>query len=76
MQDIKIERYNTPNASWGGNIQPEDRSWIIFLDPNGCPSMYWSERDDSGAVIGGGIELTAGEAHACGVGHIAQLVEE
>lgn len=68
MQDIKIARYDTPGSNWGGNIQPEDRSWIIFLDPDGRPAMYWPERHEDGAVIGGGIELQAGQAHQCGVG--------
>ena len=38
--------------AFAGLIEPEDRSWIIFLDADGKPSHYYPHRDQaSGAVM-------------------------
>ena len=40
-----------PADTYGGIIEPDDRSWIIWLDPNGVPSRYYPRRDrETGAV--------------------------
>lgn len=66
MQDLRIERYDTPGTTWGGNIQPEDRSWILFLDPDGRPAIYWPERYEGGGVKGPGVELLPDQRRLAG----------
>lgn len=56
MQNITIERYED-KPTWGGLIEPADRSWIIFLDATGKPEVYWAERDADGGVVGPGVPL-------------------
>lgn len=58
MEDIKIGRYSNPDdLGYTGYIEPVDRSWVIFLDATGTPSVYWPERDEEGAVVGEPIPL-------------------
>lgn len=58
MQNLVIERYDDDRlAHWGGLIEPEDRSWIIFLDEHGKPEVYWAERDADGGVVGPAVSL-------------------
>lgn len=42
MQNIVVSRYRQPDkVGWAGSVEPEDRSWILFLraDP-GEPSLF------------------------------------
>lgn len=39
------------HAAWEGWVEPEDRSWIIFFDTEGNPTV-WLHRDENGGVIG------------------------
>lgn len=59
MGNVKIGRYADPVTAeeWAGYIEADDRSWIIWLDGNGKPALYFSERDANGGVIGLGIRL-------------------
>jgi hypothetical protein len=59
MQNLTVGRYIEPSVmtSYKGWIEPEDRSWIIFLDAEGMPVMYWRERGDDGSVIGDPVVL-------------------
>lgn len=59
MSNIIIGRYpdGPIQEHCTGYVQPEDRSWIIFLDSEGKPFHYYPERDASGAVIGEGVAL-------------------
>ena len=41
-----------PADTYGGIIEPDDRSWIIFLDINGKPSHYYPERDSATGAVG------------------------
>ena len=51
MQSITVHRYNDPeSAGWAGWIEPEDRSWIIFIGLDGSPSFF-PTRDTTGAVV-------------------------
>lgn len=71
MQDIKVGRYSaegvtvdgehTPGAGefFGGWIEPEDQGWIIFLEPDGTPAVFWGTRTEAGACVGEGVKLTA-----------------
>lgn len=60
---ITIERYPNPDLYQSAGLiegEADDGTrWIMWLDPNGMPSVYWPERDhETGAVIGDGIPLT------------------
>ncbi len=58
MHDIKVERYRNPDEiGYSGCIQDEDRSWIIFLNEEGTPTLYWPSRDKNGGVIGTPVSL-------------------
>lgn len=59
MGNVKIGRYEHESVTkeFAGYIEPDDRSWIIWLDANGKPALYYSERDASGGVTGLGIRL-------------------
>jgi hypothetical protein len=70
MKRITIERYNreahnTPNGwSYSGLISGETndgRRWIMWLDEDGAPAVYWPERESDGAVVGEPITLTEQE---------------
>ena len=65
MQDIKIERYENaslsertswgqevsqPVDSWQGYVEPEDKSWILFIDAKGRPVLYPTRNKETGAV--------------------------
>ena len=65
MPNIKIGRYDHPSVTvdYAGWIEPDDRSWIIFLGADGAPAIYYAERDASGGVIGDGIPLDAAHVH-------------
>lgn len=43
MQSIYVSRYNPElqsKAKWAGTIEPEDRSWILFIDTDNVPHLY------------------------------------
>lgn len=40
-----------PADRWDSVIEPEDRSWILFVAKDGTPA-FWPQREPSGAVIG------------------------
>jgi hypothetical protein len=51
------ERAETPEGvnwvsdTWESWIEPEDRSWILYVDRDGSPTFY-VERDERGGVVG------------------------
>jgi len=51
MQNIIVGRYTHPTTRkyWQGWIEPEDRSWIMFVEADGRPVVYL-DREASGAV--------------------------
>ena len=55
MSNIRIGRYSDPEAvgGWQGWIEPEDKSWIIFVDIEGHVFLF-PERDENGGVIESG----------------------
>ena len=63
MGNVKIGRYEHESITneWSGWIEPADRSWIIYLDTDGKPAVYYPEREPSGAVIGDGIWIREAE---------------
>jgi len=68
MPNMKIGRYSDVQAEtggqWSGWVEPDDRSWIIWLDATGKPALYWPERDADGGVIGDPVVLADTEATA------------
>lgn len=59
MSNLTIARYDESvhKIGYSGYIEPEDRSWIIYLDTDGKPSRYYPQRDNDGAVIGEPVHL-------------------
>lgn len=53
MQNIIVKRYDDPKAvgGWAGWIEPEDKSWIAFIDTNGAPKFYLHRDPVTGAVL-------------------------
>lgn len=69
MTNITIGRYDGPEqtvsehcAGWIEGTRPDGTRWIVFLDADGAPEVYWPRRDtETGAVIGEAVVLTAAE---------------
>jgi hypothetical protein len=40
-----------PSDRWESYVEPEDRSWILYVGVDGSPA-FWPRREPSGAVIG------------------------
>lgn len=40
MQQIHVKRYESTAAGYAGTIEPEDRSWVLFIANDGTPSLY------------------------------------
>ena len=51
MQNILVERYEHNTVGYQGWIEPEDRSWIVFVADDGTP-VFFPHREEDGAVIG------------------------
>jgi hypothetical protein len=49
MCNITVGRYKHDNG-WQGWIEPEDKSWIVFVSKEGTPVVYLN-RDETGAVV-------------------------
>lgn len=53
VTDIKIGRYDpdlNPDLDYGGWVEDENQTWILFLDREGRPSQYYAQRDEQGGV--------------------------
>lgn len=53
MQNIIVGRYSNPETRkhWQGWIEPEDQSWIAFIDGDGHPVFFLDRDPDTGSVI-------------------------
>jgi hypothetical protein len=51
MQNIIVRRYEE-DCGWQGWIEPEDKSWIVFLDASGRPVFFPHRDPETGAVLG------------------------
>lgn len=51
MMNIRVQRYLPPVGGWAGWVEPEDRSWILFVDTEGKP-LFFPHRDQTGATVG------------------------
>lgn len=54
MKNILVKRYANPEAvgGWAGWIEPEDRSWIVYLDVEGKPLVFLDRDPNNGAARG------------------------
>ena len=61
MSNLTIGRYDDESITkdWAGWIEPGDKAWIIYLDADGNPALYYPQRDTTGAVIGDPIQINA-----------------
>ena len=52
MQNIAVHRYANPETQriWQGYIEPDDKSWIAFVDAKGHVSLF-DDRDETGAIV-------------------------
>lgn len=80
MPKIKIERYETTGGTekappvgkeWAGYIEPEDRSWILYIRQDGTPFFFAHRDPETGACIEPPISVpvngqTLVSAHAIG----------
>lgn len=60
MTNMTIGRYDTSvleATGATGYIEPADASWIIYLNADGKPYLYWPERDADGAVVGDPVRI-------------------
>jgi len=60
MKRISIERYKTPVDGYSGLIEGETddgSQWIMYIDAEGRPEVFWPKRDQLGGVEDGGINL-------------------
>ena len=56
MQNITVGRYNLDREqkghSWAGWIEPEDRTWIMFVGEDPSQLQVYLDRDpETGAVL-------------------------
>lgn len=52
MQNITVRRYDCPRIlGYSGYLEPEDRSWIAFVDLRGRPRFFLHRDADTGAVL-------------------------
>ena len=52
MQNITVRRYSHPlQVGWAGYIEPEDLTWIAFIDLTGAPKFYLHRDPVTGAVL-------------------------
>jgi hypothetical protein len=52
MQNITVTRYPNPKeVGWAGYIQPQDHSWIAFIDRDGHPLFFLNRDQTTGAIL-------------------------
>jgi len=58
VNNIIVKRYSDPVAvgGWQGWIEPEDRTWIAFIDMEGRPTFFLNRDPVTGAVSGPTVE--------------------
>lgn len=52
MQNICITRYKHPKSvGWAGYIEPEDKSWVMYIGLDGRPLVFLNRDPETGAVL-------------------------
>ena len=62
MSNITIGRYEDEvlAETYSGyleGVRTDGSRWIIYLDGDGAPALYWANREEDGAVIGESVTL-------------------
>ncbi len=69
MQNIHVRRYEDPDrVHYQGWVEPEDRSWILFIEKDGTPQLYLETEvvDEDGKTVRGYIPAEyMGEPERC-----------
>lgn len=52
MCNIRVGRYSDPSLrrDWQGWIEPDDLSWIAFIDSSGRPVVFLDRDPKTGAI--------------------------
>lgn len=50
MQNITVGRYDVEGNGYAGWIEPDDRSWILFVTDDHSVEMYLDRDPETGAV--------------------------
>lgn len=52
MKNISIQRYaSDAGHGFSGCIEPEDKSWVLFIHANGATYFYGTRDPQTGAVV-------------------------
>ncbi len=52
MQDISVKRYKHPKRhGWAGWMEPQDKSWIVFVGTDGRPIIFLNRDPVSGCIL-------------------------
>lgn len=50
MENVIVQRYANPaEVGFQGWIEPEDRKWILFVDNDGKPTLWYPRNPETGA---------------------------
>lgn len=47
-------------AGWIEGTRDDGTDWVLFLDKDGNPSVYWPHRAEGGGVLGEPVQLGVG----------------
>lgn len=55
MQNIHVSRYRDTEHGYEGTVEPDDRSWILFLPKDGLPELFLEAEavDEDGLTVRG-----------------------
>lgn len=48
--NFKVSRYSD-SKNWAGCIEPDDRSWIMFVDKDNRPTVFLNRDPETGGVL-------------------------
>lgn len=44
-------------AGWVEGVRDDGTTWIMWLNHEGSPDVYWAQRDEDGTVVGEPVQL-------------------
>lgn len=51
MGNITVTRYAPDTTGWQGYVEPDDKSWIVFVHDDGHPVVFLNRDPETGAVL-------------------------
>lgn len=57
---VHVEHYDD-NSTYGGLVEDEKSTWILYFDHDGRPISMWLRRDTTGAVVGEPITISGAQ---------------